>query len=304
MIDFGRSGERSPEGREEGEGAGSAQEPFYDPFYHLWADPTYAPQYEAQAPDEGQREWSWPSPEQEDLAQLRRQMALAGQAGQLVRPGEKAAPIPARRRLAVTMRELVETLLLALLIFLAVRASLQNFRVEGASMIPNLHDGQYLIVNKLAYAKVDLGIFDWVPFFDPGENSVHHIFGVPERGDVIVFRAPNSPQRDFIKRIIGVPGDTVEIKGNVVYVNGAPLDELYIQGPTSCPGGCGPWTVAPGQYFVMGDNRGSSSDSRQGWLVPEENIIGKALFSYWPLSEAGLAPNKSVSFAKQAAAEE
>jgi signal peptidase I len=124
---------------------------------------------------------------------------------------------------------------------------------------------------------------------------VHHLFGTPERGDVIVFRSPNNPDRDFIKRVIGVPGDTVEIRSGAVYVNDEPLAEPYITGHTGCP--CGPFVVAPGTYFVLGDHRNNSSDSRVIGAIPEESIIGKALFSYWPLSEVGLAPNHSVSFA-------
>ncbi len=199
------------------------------------------------------------------------------------------------RRWFVLGRELVETLLLALLIFLAVRSAVQNFKVEGESMLPSLENGQYIIVNKLAYAQIDLDKFDWIPFFDPGDNPVHHLFGTPARGDVIVFVSPTNPDRDFIKRVIGVPGDTVEIRDGVVFVNEEPLVEPYITGRTGCP--CGPWEVAPGTYFVLGDHRNNSSDSRVIGAIREGSIIGKALFSYWPLSEVGLAPNHSVSFA-------
>ena len=214
-------------------------------------------------------------------------------------PEPQREPKPSRpgrgRRWFILGRELVETLLLALLIFLAVRSAVQNFKVEGDSMLPSLENGQYIIVNKLAYAQIDLTKFDWIPFFDAGDNPVHHLFGTPERGDVIVFESPNNPDRDFIKRVIGVPGDTVEIRSSVVYVNDEPLVEPYITGRTGCP--CGPFVVAPGTYFVLGDHRNNSSDSRVIGAISEEAIIGKALFSYWPLSEVGLAPNHSVSFA-------
>ncbi|HXG35412.1 MAG TPA: signal peptidase I [Dehalococcoidia bacterium] len=208
-----------------------------------------------------------------------------------------------RRRFSLALREVVETLILALLIFLAVRASFQNFRVEGISMAPSLETGQYLIVNKLAYATIDTSMFDWLPFYDSGDTSIHHIFGVPKRGDVVVFRAPNTPERDFIKRIIGEPGDTVSIDPTrgIVYVNGSPLEEKYVQGRTSCFAGinaCGPWVVPPKHYFVLGDNRQNSTDSRVFGFVPEENIVGKALLSYWPLDDFGLAPNHAVSFAQ------
>ena len=214
-------------------------------------------------------------------------------------PRREPEPVRPRRRRHwfVLARELVETLLLALLIFLAVRSAVQNFKVEGESMFPSLENGQYIIVNKLAYAQIDLGKFDWFPFFDPGDNPMHHLFGTPKRGDVVVFRSPTNPDRDFIKRVIGVPGDRVEIRSGVVYVNDEPLVEPYITGNTGCP--CGPWEVEPGKYFVLGDHRNNSSDSRVIGAIPEESIIGKALFSYWPLSEVGLAPNHSVSFASE-----
>jgi signal peptidase I len=208
------------------------------------------------------------------------------------------APPPRRRRRYLTIfREVVETLLLALLIFLAVRSTVQNFKVEGSSMIPSLGNGQYIIVNKLAYAQFDLGMFDFLPFFDAGDNPTHHLFGTPERGDVVVFESPTSPGRDFIKRIIGVPGDKVQIRDGVVYINDEPLDETYTTGPTNCP--CGPWTIEGDHYFVLGDHRSNSSDSRQFGTIIEGSIIGKAWFSYWPLSDVGPAPNHSVSFASE-----
>lgn len=208
------------------------------------------------------------------------------------------APPPRRRRRYLTIfREVVETLLLAVLIFLAVRSTVQNFKVEGRSMLPSLDNGQYIIVNKLAYAQFDLGLFDFLPFFDAGEDSTHHLFGSPERGDVVVFEAPRYPERDFIKRIIGVPGDKVEIRNGVVYINDEPIDERYTQGITNCP--CGPWQIEEGQYFVLGDHRSNSSDSRQFGAIEEGSIIGKAWFSYWPLSDVGLAPNHSLSFANE-----
>jgi signal peptidase I len=214
-------------------------------------------------------------------------------------PPVEAPARPRRRRRYLTIfREVVETLLLALLIFLAVRSSVQNFKVEGSSMLPSLENNQYIIVNKLAYAQFDLGIFDFLPFFDAGENSSHHLFSAPERGDVIVFQSSKSPERDFIKRVIGVPGDKVDIRDGIVYINDEPLDEPYTNSQTRCSGECS-WVVPEGHYFVLGDNRNNSSDSRVSTvgMVPEETIIGKAWFSYWPLSDVGLAPNHSVSFA-------
>ena len=232
--------------------------------------------------------------------------------------GTITLPRPERRWL-VTFREVAETLLLAALIFLAVRGSFQNFKVEGHSMDPSLADGEYLIVNKLTYAQIDLGFLDFLPFFDAGDDPVHYLWGSPGRGDVIVFRAPTSPERDFIKRIIGLPGDKVEIDqtSGQVSVNGTPLKETYILGTTSCSQSCD-WEVPQANtqdsrdqcgsndcYFVLGDNRQNSSDSRQGWLVPKENIVGKAIITYWNEGSPQIhfAPNHSVGITDEASAE-
>jgi len=189
--------------------------------------------------------------------------------------------------------ELVQTLLLAALIFLMVRGVAQNFRVEGPSMEPGLHNGQYLLVNKAVYFKLDLDkLSKYVPFIDGGDNPTRFLFRGPERGDVIVFRYPRDPSRDFIKRIIGLPGDTVSISNGVVSVNGSPLEESYINHGSNSD--MEPKVVPSGSYFVMGDNRPNSSDSRTWGFVPEENIIGKAMFSYWPLSEFGGVGNTSI----------
>ena len=286
----------------------------YDPLIEPWNDPasTSITTYRLSQRREGEalRPSATPSyparpyPRDDELSDLRHRLR------------EGTVVIPRRRRTwSVTVQELAETLLLAVLIFFAIGGipyrdggSIQNFRVEGASMQPSLDSGEYLIVNKLAYAEIDLSIFDWLPFFDSGDNPVHHLWDTPSRGDVIVFRAPTNLSRDFIKRIIGVPGDTVEIdRGtSIVRLNGGIIEESYIQGETTCSSSCGPWVVPEGAYFVMGDNRQNSSDSRQGWFVPEENIIGKALITYWRDGgpELNLAPNHKVIIPNEAAAEE
>ncbi len=279
----------------------------YDPLTEPWNDPasTSVVDYRlsehvarrVQEPDAGRLYPAQPYQRTGDLSELR----------QRLRQETIVVPKP-QRMWTVTAREVVETLLLAILIFLAVRASMQNFRVEGASMEPSLDNGEYLIVNRLAYAEFDLSFFDWVPWFDSGDNPVHHLWDSPSRGDVIVFRSPTNVRRDFIKRIIGVPGDVVEIDGEegTVMLNGETIDEPYISGRTSCQRTCGPWVVPERAYFVMGDNRQNSSDSRQGWFAPEENIIGKALITYWHDGgpELDLAPNHKVSFSSEVAAEE
>ncbi|MEE8582372.1 MAG: signal peptidase I [Dehalococcoidales bacterium] len=162
--------------------------------------------------------------------------------------------------------EIIGTLLAGIAIFVLINISVQYSIVEGSSMEPNLHNGQRLLINKIAYSN-------------------------PQRGDIIIFPPPHiaNSEKDFIKRIIGLPGELIEIKDGVAYINDVPLDEPYIADNASITMSL---TLIPdGQYFVLGDNRGNSSDSRGGWTVPEEDIVGKAWLSIWPPSEWGLAPN-------------
>jgi signal peptidase I len=190
--------------------------------------------------------------------------------------------------------ELTQTLVLAVLIFLLVRTVAQNFRVEGPSMEPGLHNGQYLLVNKAVYFKLNVGTLSkFIPFINAEDGEEKFLFHGPQRGDVIVFRYPKDPSRDFIKRIIGVPGDRVRVVDGIVYVNDVALDEDYI----SAHAGRDleeEMVVPEGNYFVLGDNRPNSSDSRAWGFVPEENIIGKALLTYWPLGDLGGAGNRSL----------
>ncbi len=170
-------------------------------------------------------------------------------------------------------RELIETLALTLVIFLLIRFAVQNFRIEGFSMEPNFHDGQFLIVDKLSY-----------------------MLHLPERGDVIVFIPPNNTTRDFIKRIIGLPGDQVEVVSGRVYVNGSPLDEPYPLAPASYSAST--VTVPAEEYFVLGDNRNNSSDSHSWGPVSVKSIIGKAWVSYWPPQVMGFIPTYSYAAAQ------
>ncbi len=177
------------------------------------------------------------------------------------------------RSLGGALRELIETLLLTLVIFLLIRFAVQNFRVEGFSMEPNFHDGQFLLVNKLVY-----------------------MLNPPQRGDVIVFRFPNNPERDFIKRVIGLSGDRVEIVNGRVLINRQPLPETYPLNPGSYT--YGPVTVGADEYFVLGDNRNNSSDSHSWGMLPVKNIIGKAWVTYWPPQLIGLVPTYSYAATK------
>ncbi|MDP9236086.1 MAG: signal peptidase I [Chloroflexota bacterium] len=200
-------------------------------------------------------------------------------------------------------RELVETVILALLIFFAVKAVVQNFRVEGSSMEPSLHTEQYLLVNKALFFRVNMDkVHDVLPFVAGDNGQKRHLFRAPRRGDVIVFKYPGDPTRDFIKRVIGVPGDTVEVHDETVYINGSPLTETYIKDRPNYT--YAPKTVPPGNYWVLGDNRNNSFDShawagscsatQQCDFVPEENIIGQAWVSYWPFDTFGFVNNRIV----------
>lgn len=179
--------------------------------------------------------------------------------------------IPRRWVKAATVFAVVAAFLLML------QASVQNFQAEGASMVPGLNDGDHVIVNKLAYSRMDLGAAGWLPFMD--SSDLPYLISGPERGDVIVFHLPQHPSK-LIKRIIGASGDKVEIRSGHVILNSIVLDEPYAQGPTNCLDSCGPWIIPEGSYFVLGDNRGDSLDSRAGWLVTSGEITGKVLFSY------------------------
>jgi signal peptidase I len=156
-------------------------------------------------------------------------------------------------------REIIETLALTLIIFLVIHFTVQNYMVEGTSMQPSLNNNQFVLVNKLAY-----------------------LFHAPERGDVIVFHWPVDTTKDLIKRVIGLPGDTIVTTGETVQVNGVVLKEPYISMAVN-PGGKR-WVVPTNDYFVLGDNRPVSDDSRDWDFVPRSYIIGKAVLVYWPVN--------------------
>jgi len=168
--------------------------------------------------------------------------------------------------------ELAETLLLTLFIFVLMRTFIINYRIEGSSMEPNLHEGQHLIVSKAEY-----------------------YVGGPERGDVIVFEYPYSlpdDQKDYIKRVIGLPGDTVECRPNEIVVNGQVIEENFNPNPWSYT--CSPTTLKENEYFVLGDNRSASSDSHQWGVLERKFIIGKAYLAYWPLDNLEIVPNTDI----------
>ncbi len=155
--------------------------------------------------------------------------------------------------------DLLETVGLALVLFVIINSLSARVRVDGSSMLPTLHDGEFVLVNKLAYR-----------------------MGTPTRGDIIVFRSITSADLDLIKRIVGVPGDRVTIGDGHLAVNGKTVNEPYIN---AAPNYSGEWQVPAGYLFVLGDNRNDSSDSHAWGFLPEQNIIGKALLIYWPPPE-------------------
>ena len=187
-------------------------------------------------------------------------------------------------------REILDAVGLSLVVFILIQTSMQNFKVEGASMSPTLNSGQYLIVNKLAYVNVDLvRLSKLIPIWRVKQLKDNHNVRSPIRGEIIVFRFPdpnpNNRKRDFVKRVIGVPGDKIAIADGVVWVNGEPLYEGYLRFRDAF--NLDERVLKEKHYFVLGDNRTGSNDSRAWGAVPEENILGKVWSVYWPPSDWG-----------------
>lgn len=197
------------------------------------------------------------------------------------------------------LREILETLVFALLVFLLVQSVWKNFKVEGPSMEPNLHEGQIIIVNHLAYLDG--------PLVELAKQALNRsditrplsvaLFRSPERGDVLVFSPPPQARREdikhLVKRLIGIPGDRVEIRQGRVFLNGHEIIEPYASTPSNV--NYGPATVGPGELFVLGDNRANSSDSRNWGMLPLANVVGKAWMRYWPPSVWGLLQHYNIN---------
>lgn len=197
------------------------------------------------------------------------------------------------------LREILETVLLAALIFFCVRALVLNFRVDGLSMYPNLQNHEMLIVNRNAYSHFDLNKWlDKLPFVERDTPDDFYPMGAPDRGDIVILDPsladrPVNSDEPYIKRVIGLPGETLQVRDGAVYINGEQLEEPYIaEGITDCGEPTCPEVQIPeGRVFVMGDNRQNSSDSRVFGTIPVEAVIGKAMFTYWPVGEIGLVPH-------------
>ncbi len=164
------------------------------------------------------------------------------------------------------VREIIETLALIAVIYALVNLVSARFVVDGRSMEPNFETGQFLIVNR-----------------------VNYMLGTPSRGDIVVFHYPRNVEQDYIKRVIGLPGETVELRNQQVYINGQLLEEPYINEPCE-PSRCRDesWQLGADEYFVMGDNRNHSQDSRVFGPVNERFLVGEALLRYWPVEKIGL----------------
>jgi len=177
------------------------------------------------------------------------------------------------------LREVGITILIAVVVFVCLRLTVQSYTVVMSSMEPNFQEGECIMVNKVCYRSAG-----------------------PQRGEVIIFDPPFNSQYPFIKRVIGLPGETVEIKDGKVSINGTPLEEEYIMAPPNYT--MSATEVPENEYFVLGDNRNNSTDSSKGWTVPRDNIIGKAWFTYWPPSRLKVVKHYSYPELNEAGEQE
>ena len=187
--------------------------------------------------------------------------------------GQLEQPVPSQEKTDWKrfLIDLLETVGLAVVLFLIINSVSARVRVDGVSMLPTLQNGEFILVNKLAY--------------DMGSAT---------RGDIIVFRSTTTPDLDLIKRIMGIPGDKISIHAGQVVINGQTLSEPYIN---AIPDYNGDWQVPDGYLFVLGDNRNDSSDSHLWGFLPEENVIGKALVIYWPPPEWAMINHLQIAAA-------
>jgi signal peptidase I len=173
-----------------------------------------------------------------------------------IAPNEEPKPAEEAVQWKRFLVDIFETLVLAVVLFIGINAISARVRVDGFSMRPTLEDGEFVLVSKMSYK-----------------------FSSYERGDIIVFHFPLNPDEELIKRVIGLPGDQVRVEGSQLYLNGQLLSEDYI---AEAPLYSGEWTVTEGYLFVLGDNRNNSNDSKDWGLLPQENVVGKAILIYWP----------------------
>jgi signal peptidase I len=178
-------------------------------------------------------------------------------------PSDRASERPKIKERDTFFREIVELLLLIAAVYTIVNLATSRYVVDGQSMMPNFEGTEYLIVNRFEYMFTD-----------------------PDRGDIVIFHYPLEPKRDFIKRVIGLPGEEIHIVNGQVFVNGEPLDEPYVAGlcqQSRCQDQS--WYLEEDQFFVLGDNRNYSEDSSSFGAVDRKFIVGRAWVKYWPPSE-------------------
>ena len=179
-------------------------------------------------------------------------------------------------------RDIIEAIVLAAVVFLLLQTTVRNFKVDGRSMDPTLEHGQYLLVNRLLYLQIDLErLSNIVPFWQAKEQSSRFAIRSPKRGEIIVFQFPRDPTKDFVKRVVGLPGEVIEMRDGRVFVDGNLLEEPYLAAKDSTDR---VWDrLGEGEYIVLGDNRSQSNDSRNWGPVPEANLRGKVWMVYWPV---------------------
>lgn len=186
-----------------------------------------------------------------------------------------------------TIREAIQTIALTAFAFLLLQATVRTYQVKGPSMDPQLINDQLVVVNKMIYMNIDkANIARYLPWMEAEDGEKWFPFHPPQRGDVVVFKNPKKPGApDFVKRIIGEPGDRIEILAGRIRINGEVLDEPYVEHwsrETSAA-----ILVQPHEYFVLGDNRRRSEDSRVFGLISRDEIVGEVWFGYWPLNQFG-----------------
>ena len=189
------------------------------------------------------------------------------------------------KRLTAFFLDILEVVVFAIAIFLFIYLLvLQPHKIKGQSMVPNFDDGEYLLTDKVTYR-----------------------FNQPERGDVVVFEAPGSNGEEFIKRIIGLPGERISLNNGKVYINSSILSEIYLPETYQTNGSSflsdnKEIIVPDGNYFVMGDNRGASYDSRSWGYITKDKITGRAWLVYWPVSRMGIVEDPDYRLSQEVTA--
>lgn len=180
-------------------------------------------------------------------------------------------------------------------IVLLIRAFVSPFEVDGRSMSPNLHNHDRVFVNRARYLHIDINrILNVIPGVDREGADIWFPFDTPNRGDIVVLNPPGDSDKPYIKRVIGLPGESISFRDGYVYINGQKLNEPYIDGAkTFCEGRswCSMESIPDGMVFVLGDNRPDSEDSRFFGPVSVDDLLGKAWLTNWPLSDAGRIPS-------------